>query len=73
MLTKILEGIVVSLLHLNVLTFSKNHFSFTTTAKFTYFDADYIFSGIQNLEELDLSENYFNIIKHSIDIDIVMV
>ena len=46
---------------LNVLTFSKNHFSFTTTAKYTYFDADYIFSGIQNLEELDLSENYFNI------------
>jgi hypothetical protein len=46
---------------LNVLTFSKNHFSFTTTAQYTFFDADYIFSGIQNLEELDLSENYFNI------------
>lgn len=46
---------------LNVLTFSKNHFSFTTTSKYTYFDVDYIFSGIPNLEELDLSANYFNI------------
>lgn len=46
---------------LNILIFSKNHFSFTTNEKYSLFDPDYIFSGIQNLEELDLSENYFNI------------